>query len=108
MPQTKSAKKALRVSRRRAAVNSLVWKKVKTALSLARKKISLENIRKAESLLDQAAKKGVIPKKRASRLKRRLFLLLTKSGKVHYTRKSHAQKSNQPSTTGRIRKKASR
>ncbi|MFZ5365750.1 MAG: 30S ribosomal protein S20 [Patescibacteria group bacterium] len=108
MPQTLSAKRALRVSRRRAAVNALVRQKVKKALSLARKKPSLENLRIAEDLLDQAAKKGIIHKNKASRVKRRLYLLLTKSGKVGYTKEKHAQKPNKPPPARRIRKKAIR
>lgn len=109
MPQTLSAKKTLRVSRRRQVFNALVRQKIKKALSTARKNPSLENVRVASSILDQAAKKGIIHKKKAARKKGRLFLLLTKSSKVGYTeKKDHAQKPNQSPTTRRIRKKAIR
>ena len=77
----------------------MVSQKVKTALSLARKKISLENIKKAESLLDQAAKKRVIPKKRASRLKSRLAKLLKKT--------KSEKKTKPPKKTKKLKKKAS-
>lgn len=72
MPQTKSAKKALRRDRRREATNKLVRQGLKNALRLARKKVSSKNLTQASRALDMAAKKGVIPKKRADRLKSRL------------------------------------
>ena len=109
MPQTKSAKKALRNSKRRAVVNLLVRKKTKTILLAAKKKPTVESIKKATSALDQAAKKNLLPRQRASRLKRRLNLLLTKSGKVSYTNNNqHAQKPNKPATSRRLRKTTTR
>jgi ribosomal protein S20 len=109
MPQTKSAKKALRNSKRRAVVNLKVRKNTKTILLAAKKKPTVESVRKASSALDQAAKKNLLPKQRASRLKKRLNLLLTKSGKVGYTNSNqHAQKSNKPATARRLRKTAAR
>lgn len=79
MPQTKSAKKALRASRRKAAVNMLVRQKMKKAVKLARQKPTPENLKTAASLLSQAAKKKIIHRKKASRLTSRLAKL---SGKV--------------------------
>lgn len=109
MPQTKSAKKALRNSKRRAVVNLIVKKSTKAKLLAAKKKPTVESVRKASSALDQAAKKHLLPKQRASRLKKRLNLLLTKSGKLSYTSSNqHAQKSNKSVTARRLRKTTSR
>ncbi len=87
MPQTKSAKKALRKDRRRAKINILVKKNLKRAVSLARKKKSQEAFRKASSLLDQAAKKKIIHKNKAARLKSRLAKLIEEKGNKEIKRK---------------------
>lgn len=76
MPQTLSAKRALRKDRRRSAVNLLVDKAVRQALNLARKKPTLKTISEASRILDQAAKKRVIHERKADRLKSRLAKLL--------------------------------
>lgn len=80
MPLTSSAKKALKVEKRRKLENDLTRAKVKSALKGARiaireskkEKEVAELITKAYSELDTAAKKHVIHKNKASRLKSRL------------------------------------
>lgn len=72
MPIIKSAKKKVRQDKTRRIVNLKTIDKYKGALSLARKKPTLANIKKAESLIDQAAKKKIIHKNKASRLISRL------------------------------------
>ena len=72
MPIIKSAKKKVRQDKKRRIVNLKNFDKYKTALSLARKKPTLTNIKAAESLIDQAAKKKIIHKNKASRLISRL------------------------------------
>lgn len=79
MPITKSAQKAMRVSRRKRAVNLVTIEKYKTAVRAARKAIAAkktDDIAKALSLaskqLDKAAKKHIIHKNKAARLKSRL------------------------------------
>ena len=78
MPIIKSAKKALKVSERKAEVNRLVRAKIKDSLKGARVAIDKgdkkaeEKISKAYRELDIAAKKNVIHKNKASRLKSRL------------------------------------
>ena len=72
MPLIKSAKKKVRQDKKRRIVNLKNFDKYKTALSLARKKPTLANIKTAESLIDQAAKKKIIHKNKASRLISRL------------------------------------
>ena len=84
MPIIKSAKKALRVSQKRAESNRLVKAKIKDSLKGARiaiekgdKKVD-EKIAKAYRELDIAAKKNVIHKNKAARLKSRLAKKLKK------------------------------
>lgn len=84
MPVTKSANKALKVSIRRKAENDLVRAKVKCALKGV--KISIGNreadvadkMKSVYSELDLAAKKNVIHKNKAARLKSRIMHLAKK------------------------------
>ena len=78
MPVTKGAKRALRRDRRRAAINLKTREAYKEAVRLARREPSEENLKKAYSQLDRAAKKKVIHKNKAARLKSRLAKLLFK------------------------------
>ncbi len=78
MPVTKSAKKALRSSRRKEAVNKSVKEILRKVLREVRRKPTNENWRQASRVLDQAAKKKVIHKNKAARLKSRLVKLLGK------------------------------
>ena len=85
MPLTKSAKKALLVDRTRKAINDLTRAKMKSALKAARlaiaagNKESTKKISAAYRELDIAAKKNVIHKNRAARLKSRLARKLAKT-----------------------------
>ncbi|OGD64076.1 30S ribosomal protein S20 [Candidatus Berkelbacteria bacterium RIFOXYA2_FULL_43_10] len=85
MPLTSSAKKALRVSIDRKTINDATRAKVKEALKGARLAISrgdkdvAEKISLAQRELDIAAKKNVIHRNRAARLKSRLVKKLAKS-----------------------------
>lgn len=78
MPLIKSAKKALRVSEKKAEKNRLIKAKIKDALKGARIAIEKKEkdidkkISKAYRELDIATKKNLIHKNRASRLKSRL------------------------------------
>jgi small subunit ribosomal protein S20 len=72
MPVTKSAKKALRRDRRRAVINQKTRQAYKEAVRMMRRQPSAENLVKAYSELDKAAKKKVIHKNKAARLKSRL------------------------------------
>lgn len=69
MPVTKTAKRALRGSRRKAAKNSVIRKSLEIAVRLAKKTKKVDDVKKAVSLADMASKKDVIHKNRASRLK---------------------------------------
>lgn len=69
MPVTKTAKRALRVSKRKADVNNKIRSGLEIALRLAEKSKKKADIEKASSLADRAAKKNIIHKNKAARLK---------------------------------------
>ena len=79
MPVTKSAKKALRKQRRRTIINKKTKNRLKKAIRAFKKKPTEKLYRLVSSLLDQTAKKKVIHKRKASRLKSRLAKLLSKA-----------------------------
>lgn len=79
MPVTKTAKRALRGTKSKTKINSLTSIHLEAALRVARKAKSAEKIAKAFSLLDRAAKKKVIHKNKAARIKSTLSKLLPKT-----------------------------
>jgi len=81
MPISTSAKKVLRRDLKKKRVNFLVKKKVKQALKKVRQKPTKIALSEVASVLDRAAKKRVIHKKKASRLKSRMALLVKKASK---------------------------
>jgi small subunit ribosomal protein S20 len=88
MPNTKSAMKAMRNSRRRNAINLRTRSKFKSAVKETRENIatgdakaSAESLKKAMSMLDKAVKKDVLHKNTASRKKSRLAKALAKISK---------------------------
>ena len=76
MPILKSAVKKLKADKRREKENAKVRQAYKSALKQARAKKSKAAVTKAFQVLDRAAKKKVIHKNKASRLKSRLARLL--------------------------------
>ncbi|QLG69831.1 MAG: hypothetical protein CH104c_0600 [Candidatus Woesebacteria bacterium] len=76
MPVTKTAKRALRSSKKKAEVNKSILKKMEIAIRLAKKTLKETDIIKAISLVDKAAKKKVIHKNKASRAKSTLSKLI--------------------------------
>lgn len=85
MPITKSAKKALRQSKKRQVENLKFKRAFKSAVKDFRKEIIAGNLEKAKAFLptvyktvDKAKKKGVIKKNTASRYKSRLTHFLNK------------------------------
>ena len=76
MPILKSAIKKLSADRRREKENLKVRQAYKSALKQARTKKSVKAIAAAFQALDRAAKKKVIHKNKASRLKSRLARFL--------------------------------
>lgn len=76
MPVTKTAKRALRASGRKGAVNKQIILKLELAVRSAKKAKSKEKILAAISMADRAAKKRTIHKNKAARIKKALTLLL--------------------------------
>lgn len=68
MPITKSAKKSLKVSETKRAQNRLQ----KIALSKALKKADATNVSEVISVIDKSAKKNIIHKNKAARMKSKL------------------------------------
>jgi small subunit ribosomal protein S20 len=88
MPNTKSANKAMRQSRRRNAINLRTKSKFKSAVKSTRSHIAAgsakdasESLKKAMSALDKAVKKNVLHKNTASRRKSRLAKAIAKLAK---------------------------
>lgn len=88
MPNTSSAKKAMRQSRRRQTINLRTKSKYKSAVKATRAditsgdaKAAAESLKKAMSALDKAVKKNVVHKNTASRRKSRLAKAIAKLNK---------------------------
>lgn len=81
MPVTVTAKRALRSSSRKAIVNSLIISKLEVAIRQAKQSKTKAAVQKAESLADRAAKKRVIHKNKAGRIKSSLSKLVKPSKK---------------------------
>lgn len=81
MPNTKSAIRTERKQNRRQVVNLRVRRSYKGAVLELKQNPSPENLRSAYKQLDKAAKKRVIAKNKASRLKSRLSKLIGASAK---------------------------
>jgi ribosomal protein S20 len=80
MPIIKSAKKRVRVAKKAAVRNSKTKRSLKGALKLFTKSPSSKTHSAAQSNLDKAAKKGVIHKNKASRLKKQAAAKAKASG----------------------------
>jgi small subunit ribosomal protein S20 len=76
MPVTKTAKRALRGSKNKEAVNRLIVSGLEIAIRTAKKSPLPEKIQKAVSLADRAVKKNVIHKNKAGRIKSQLSKLV--------------------------------
>jgi small subunit ribosomal protein S20 len=81
MPVTTTAKRALRGSKNKETINKLTIGKLEVAVRAAKKGKSAEKIVKAISLADKAAKKRVIHKNKAARIKSQLSKLMPKVAK---------------------------
>lgn len=76
MPITKSALKALRQQKRKTAANKPLRTRVKTTADTYKESPTLEKLSSAFSALDRAAKKNILHKNKAARLKSKLSKLL--------------------------------
>lgn len=79
MPVTKSASKALRRDQRRTEINKPIRSRYKAVVKKALQKPSLKNLKEAYSVLDETAKKKIIHKNKAARLKSKLAKLFHQS-----------------------------
>lgn len=93
MPVTKTAKRALRSSKKKESVNKLIVSRLEAAIRVATRGKVAEKIRSAMSLADRAAKKKIIHKNKAARLKSQLSKLLPKTS-AKKVAKSPAKKSS--------------
>ena len=75
MPVTKSAKRALRGSGVKQSINKIIISKLEAAIRSAKKSKTPIKISKASSLADRAAKKHVLHKNKAARIKSQLSKL---------------------------------
>lgn len=81
MPVTKTAKRALRSSKRKGLVNTKILKSLEIAIRVAKKQKSAAKIIAAVKLTDKAAKNKVVHKNKAARIKSALSKLLPKGKK---------------------------
>jgi small subunit ribosomal protein S20 len=82
MPVIKSAKKKLKQDRKREKLNNQVKLNYRNALKEAKKSKTSEKVRQAVKLVDKAAKKGIIHKNKAARIKSSLSKLAKPVTKV--------------------------
>lgn len=80
MPIIKSAKKRVKVANKAAVRNSKTKRGLKTALKAFVKKSDAKTHSAAQSNIDKAAKKGVIHKNKAARMKKQLAAKAKASG----------------------------
>ncbi len=80
MPITTTAKRALRSSKRKQAVNKILMTKLDIAMRMAKKTPSLKNIVSVQSLADKATKKKILHKNKVSRIKSQASSLLPQRG----------------------------
>lgn len=75
MPVTKTAKRALRSSIKKAVVNKVAISKMEIAVRRAKKSHKVADVTLATSLVDRASKKKIIHPNKAARFKRTLSKL---------------------------------
>ena len=80
MPVTKHAKKKLRKDIRREKKNKQLKSNLRKTLKDTRKTTTLKKLSSAARIIDKAAKKNVIHKNKAARLKSRLYRMSKTSG----------------------------
>ncbi|MBL7036353.1 30S ribosomal protein S20 [Candidatus Microgenomates bacterium] len=76
MPVTKTAKRALRGSKRKKIVNDRTVANLESSVRKAKETKTQKAISKASSYADRAVKDNIIHKNKAARIKKQLSLLL--------------------------------
>lgn len=82
MPIIKSASKKLRADRNKEKNNNVLRNLLKKTIKIARKNPTAVNISKATKVLDKVAKKNLIHKNKAARIKSSLSKLVKESKKL--------------------------
>lgn len=72
MPVTKTAKRALRSSKRKEAVNKIRFSSLEASIRAAKRDKTKKALSHASSLVDKLAKNKVIHKNKAARIKKSL------------------------------------
>lgn len=91
MPVTATAKRALRGSRNKESINKVIVSGLEVAVRRAQKSKLLKDVSVATSLIDRAAKKKVIHKNKAARLKSQISKFLVKSASKPASKKKSAK-----------------
>lgn len=102
MPAIKSAKKKLRVDKKRTSANKKMEALINVSIKKAQRKPTPKSIQEAFSIIDKGVKKNIIHKNKAARLKSRLSKLLNK--KMQTSKK--AVKTTNPPVGGKKSKKS--
>lgn len=87
MPVTKSAKKKFRQDKRKTLQNKNLENLFKKMIKMAQKNPTEENIKKAVIHVDKSAKKNIIHKNKAARIKSTLYKLLSLKSKLPKTKR---------------------
>ena len=82
MPVTKTAKRALRSATRKKIFNMKLLNSLERAIRLAKREKTLKAIKLAVSFSDKAAKKGLIHKNKAARIKSTLSKIVGKKSSI--------------------------
>ncbi len=90
MPAIKSAKKKLRVDRKRESANKKIKALVNITIKKAQRKPTQKSIQEAFSIIDKEVKKNIIHKNKAARIKSRLSKLLNKKTQTPKTTKAES------------------
>ncbi len=72
MPVTKQAKKKLRKDKKREQANISLKSTYKKTVKKTKKSVTVKSLSEASKVIDKAAKKGLIHKNKAARIKSRL------------------------------------
>lgn len=81
MPVTKTAKRALKSSKRKEDINKTTLNLVEIAIRSAKKSMKASDTKKAISLVDRASKRGIFHKNKAARIKSMLAKISPKTKK---------------------------
>lgn len=98
MPVTKTAKRALRASKKKLGINKIIISTLEVAIREAKRSKDKEAIKMAVSLADRAAKKNTIHKNKANRIKKTLMALLPKKKATTKSASKPAKKSAKKAT----------